>query len=82
MFTSAVERWDAGSEEWQACAPLTTPRIHSAVAAAAGSLFVVGGSSQINQVLASVEMYTPPAQSSSLRPTRGAPAGGGGGGAG
>jgi hypothetical protein len=51
MFSSVVARYEGGpSGGWAACPALGTPRVHAAVAAAAGRLFVCGGRSQVNQV--------------------------------
>jgi hypothetical protein len=51
MFSSVVARYEGGpAGGWAACPALGTPRVHAAVAAAAGRLFVCGGRSQVNQV--------------------------------
>ena len=36
MFSSVVARYDPGADSWSSCAGLNTPRLHAAVAAAAG----------------------------------------------
>ncbi len=36
MFSSSVAKLDQQQQAWASCAPLTTPRVHSSMAAAAG----------------------------------------------
>lgn len=49
MFSSYVTRYDSSQRAWVPCRPLTTPRIHSAVAALDGCVVATGGRSQVTQ---------------------------------
>ena len=51
---SSVERYDPGTDAWEAVAPLTLARFGAGVAASKGKLYAVGGYG-----LSSVERYDP-----------------------
>ncbi|KAF6256002.1 hypothetical protein COO60DRAFT_1702518 [Scenedesmus sp. NREL 46B-D3] len=59
MYSSLLVRLDAAGGCWHSCEGPRTPRLHAAVAGAAGLLYVAGGRSQVNQVVATTEVYDP-----------------------
>lgn len=52
MFSSYVTRYGSQQQVWSVSQPLTTPRIHSAVAALNGGVYVMGGRSQVRRAAA------------------------------
>ncbi|WIA18794.1 hypothetical protein OEZ85_003478 [Tetradesmus obliquus] len=59
MYSSLLVKLDAAGEAWHSCEGPRTPRLHAAVAGASGLLYVAGGRSQVNQVVATAEVYDP-----------------------
>lgn len=56
MYSSLMTRYDASAGCWLSCDGPRTPRLHAAVTGCSGLLYVAGGRSQVNQVLAAVEV--------------------------
>ena len=53
-----MERYDPGTDAWEAVAPLTLARFGAGVAALEGKLYAVGGRVE-NEALSSLERYDP-----------------------
>ena len=54
--TADVERWDPRTNEWTASAPLNVGRAGGAIVATAGGVYLIGGSTDDDQPIASVEL--------------------------
>ena len=54
--TTDVERWDPRTNDWSTSAPLNVGRAGGAIVATAGGVYLIGGSTDLDQPIASVEL--------------------------